>query len=314
MLDEFLYTEKYRPKTIADAIVPKSLKERFLGYVSDGNVPNLIIAGKAGTGKTTLARATLDELGCSYLVTNGSKEGRSIDVLRNEWENFASSLSFKKKRKYILIDEADGMNISTVQPALRNFMETFSKNCGFILTCNYPNKLMPEMHSRAAMIEFKMPKEERASLITQFYKRCVYILGEEGVEFEKGALVAVIAKYYPDWRRCLNELQSYAASNKRIDTGILANRSFESIKPLLTSMKAKNFTEVRKWCAENTDFESPALFRTFFDSAPDFLNVKSIPELVLIINDHQDKATRVADPEINIAAFCVNVMVNCEFK
>ena len=312
MLKEFLWTEKYRPKTVKDTILPKTLKAKFQGYVDEKNSPNLLLIGKGGVGKTSVAKALLEELDCSYLVINGSLEGRTIDVLRTMLTDFASSLSFKKKRKYVIIDEADYLGINNVQPALRNFLETFSNNCGFILTCNYPNRIMPELRSRTSEILFEFPKAEYKDLITQFYKRAVQILEAEKVAYDKKVLVTLIDKHYPDFRRVLNELQGYAATGK-IDTGILSSFSQESFDGLLKNMKAKSFTEVRKWAAENSDIESHVMFRSFFDSASKVFVPKAIPELVLILNEHQDKATRVADPEINIVAFLVTVMLNCEF-
>jgi DNA polymerase III delta prime subunit len=312
MNSDFIWVEKYRPHTVADTILPDDLKSAFQQFVNDKMVPNLLLTGRAGVGKTTAARAMLDELGCDYIIVNGSLNG-NIDTLRNDIMQFASSVSLSGGRKYVILDEADYLNPNSTQPALRNFMEEFSKNCGFILTCNFKNRIIDPLHSRCSVIEFKIPSKQKPKLAAAFYRRIVDILTNESVEFEPKAVAAVVEKHFPDFRRTLNELQRYAASGK-IDTGILANIQDTSLKDLLASMKNKEFSNVRKWVAENVDIEPVVLFRKFYDTAVDFLAPSSIPQLVLIIAQYQYKNAFVADQEINTVACLTEIMVECEFK
>lgn len=312
MREDFLWTEKYRPKTIADAILTNELSTTFKQFVLDKEIPNLILTGRAGVGKTTAAKALLSELQCDYIVINGSLNG-NIDTLRNEIQSFASSISMTGGRKYVILDEADYLNPNSTQPALRNFIEEFAKNCGFILTCNYKNRIIPELHSRCSVVEFKMPSTEKPKLASKFYKRVVDILTAENVEFDAKVLAAVVEKYFPDFRRTLNELQRYAATGK-IDTGILSNFQQTSLKQLVEALKNKEFTTVRKWVGEHSDIDSTGLFRQFYDTASEFMKPSSIPQLVLIIGEYQYKQAFVADQEINIVAFLTEVMVECEFK
>jgi DNA polymerase III delta prime subunit len=312
MREDFLWTEKYRPKTIADAILTNELSTTFKQFVLDKEIPNLILTGRAGVGKTTAAKALLSELQCDYIVINGSLNG-NIDTLRNEIQSFASSISMTGGRKYVILDEADYLNPNSTQPALRNFIEEFAKNCGFILTCNYKNRIIPELHSRCSVVEFKMLSSEKPKLASRFYKRVVDILTAENVEFDPKALAAVVEKYFPDFRRTLNELQRYAATGK-IDTGILSNFQQTSLKQLVEALKNKEFTTVRKWVGEHSDIDSTSLFRQFYDTASEFMKPSSIPQLVLIIGEYQYKQAFVADQEINMVAFLTEVMVECEFK
>ncbi len=312
MVNDFLLVEKYRPKTIAETILPKELKASFQGYVDNGDIPQLILTGKSGIGKTTVARAMLEQLECDYIVINGSLEGRNIDTLRNEISGFASSMSMLGKRKYVIVDEADGLP-ELIQKALRGFMEQYSKNCGFIITCNYVNKLIPAMHSRAAVIEFKIPKDEKADIAGQFYKRLLQILKEENIEADKAVLGQLILKHFPDFRRILNEIQRYSATGK-IDSGILANMKSDSIKTIIGYMKEKNFSSVRKWVGENSDVDSDTFFREFYDNANEYFTSAGVPQLVLTINDYQYKAAFVLDKEINMVAFFTECMINCEMK
>lgn len=309
---EFLWVEKYRPKTIADTILPDDLKKTFQQFVDQKNIPNLILAGGAGVGKTTVARAMLEELECDYIVINASMKG-NIDTLRNEIQNFASSVSFTGGRKYVILDEADYLNANSTQPALRNFMEEFSKNCGFILTCNFKNRIIEPLHSRCSVIDFKITKKDMPALAMQFFKRASGILSTENVKFDKDTLLAVIAKYYPDWRRALNELQRYSATGA-IDSGILINMSEESFKVLLKHMKAKDFSSIRKWVGEYSDLNSAEIFRKFYDNASDVLTTNSVPQLIIHIADYQYKAAFVADHEVNLLAFLVEILADCEFK
>lgn len=309
---DFLWTEKYRPRTIDDAILPADLTATFQQFVNDKEVPNLLLTGRAGVGKTTAAKAVLNQLGCDYIMINGSLNG-NIDTLRNEIQSFASSVSLTGGRKYVILDEADYLNPNSTQPALRNFMEEFAKNCGFILTCNYRNRIIPELHSRCSVVEFKIPNAEKPKLASRFYKRMVDVLAAENIEFDAKALAGVVEKHFPDFRRTLNELQRYAATGK-IDTGILANIQETSLKDLIAALKKKEFSTVRKWVAENSDIDPTTLFRKFYDTANEMMKTSSIPQLVLILADYQYKQAFVADHEINMVAFLTEVMVECEFK
>ena len=313
MLDHFLWTEIYRPKTIADTILPAELKAVFQQFVDQGNIPNLILSGSAGVGKTTVARALLEELGCDYIIINGSNEGRLIDTLRNEITNFASSVSLMGGRKYVILDEADYINPNSVQPALRNFMEEFSRNCGFILTCNYKNRIIEPLHSRCSVIDFKISKSDMAKLAAQFFKRVQTILETENVTFDKTVVAEIIQKYFPDWRRVLNELQRYSATGS-IDAGILTNMTEISINALMGLLKEKNFTEIRKWVAENTDNDQNIIMRTIYDNAPKYFDTPAIAELILVLSKYQYQAAFAADSEINLTACLVEIMMGVSFK
>jgi len=313
MREDFLFVEKYRPKTVADTILPEQLKQTFQTFVDQGNVPNLILSGGAGMGKTTIAKAMLEELDCDYIVINGSMNG-NIDTLRTEIKNFASSVSFSGGRKYVILDEADYLNPQSTQPALRNFMEEYSKNCGFILTCNFVNRIIEPLHSRCSVIEFKIPKEAKAKMAGEFFKRCCEILTTEGVEFDKKVIAEVVKKFFPDNRRVLNELQRYGVTGK-IDSGILANFEEVNIKVLVDALKAKEFSTVRKWVAQNVDGDSSqSVFRQLYDSASDFVAPASIPQLVVTIADYQYKSAFVADHEINLMAMLTELMVELEWN
>jgi DNA polymerase III delta prime subunit len=312
MKDEFLWTQLYRPRKIEDCILPKSLKDTFQEFVKQGNVPNLLLCGTQGTGKTTVARALCEELGFDVLEINGSMNG-GIDTLRNEIKNFASTISFSGSRKAVILDEADYLNAQSTQPALRNFMEEFSKNCAFILTCNFKNRIIEPLHSRCSVIEFKIPQKEKQSLAAQFYKRVLHILKEENIEFEPAVVAQLITTHFPDWRRVLNELQRYSATGK-IDTGILTNLKDESFKVLIDALKERNFNSMRKWVGENSDTEPSAFFRKFYDSAHNYMTAKSIPPLVLLLAKYQYQAAFVADQEINTSAFLTEVMIDAEWQ
>ena len=311
MNEEFLWVEKYRPKTIEDAILPVELKSVFQKFVDQKNIPNLILSGSAGVGKTTVARAMLEELGCDYIVINGSMNG-NIDTLRNEILNFASSVSLSGGRKYVILDEADYLNANSTQPALRNFMEEFSRNCGFILTCNFKNRIIEPLHSRCSVVDFKISKKDMAKLAMQFLKRVDGILTSEKIEYDKGTVAEIIQKYFPDWRRVLNELQRYSATGK-IDSGILANLQQTSIRELVDLMKEKNYTEVRKWTKNNIDTDVNALYTEFYETASQFFTVRTIPALVTLIARYQYQNAFAANPEINFAAFLAEVMIDMEF-
>ncbi len=312
MHDDFLWVERFRPKSVSETVLPASLKQTFQQFVDQKNIPNLLLSGRAGVGKTTIARAMLEELGNDYLVINGSMNG-NIDTLRNDIRQFASSVSFYGGRKYVILDEADYLNPNSTQPALRNFMEEFSKNCGFILTCNYVNRIIEPLHSRCSVVEFKIDKEEKPKMAGAFFKRVCHILEQEGVEYDQKAVIEVIKKFFPDWRRVLNELQRYSATGK-IDSGILVNFSDDNLKHIVELIKQKNFTEIRKWVGENSDIDTTTFFRKLYDTASEYLKPSSIPQLVLILAQYQYKAAFVADHEINILACLTEIMVEGEFK
>lgn len=312
-LEHFLWVEKYRPKKVSDTILPDNLKKTFQQFVDQKNIPNLLLSGGPGTGKTTIARAMLEELNCDYIIINGSLSG-NIDTLRNDIKNFASSVSLTNDgRKYVILDESDFLNPSSTQPALRNFMEEYSKNCGFILTCNYPSKILKELKSRCSTIEFKIPQQEKNSLANQFLKRIIDILNIEKVEYDKSTLVAVITKYFPDWRKILNELQRYSAIGK-IDSGILSDFSDSNIKSLIEYMKNKDFTNVRKWVAENSDLEPVEILNKFYEKSSELFDSKTIPFLVCILAKYSYQSAFVAHQEINTAACLSEIMVECRFK
>tara|TARA_R110000822_G_scaffold5031_8_gene21830 strand:+ start:3491 stop:4426 length:936 start_codon:yes stop_codon:yes gene_type:complete len=310
-MEEFLWVEKFRPKTVSDTILPAELKATFQQFVDQKNIPNLILAGSAGVGKTTIARAMLEELGCDYLVINGSMNG-NIDTLRNEILEFASAMSLSGGRKYVILDEADYLNASSTQPALRNFMEEFSKNCGFILTCNFVNRIIEPLHSRCSIVDFKIPKKELPKLAQQMMDRACMILDKESVKYDKAAVAELLKKHLPDWRRTINELQRYSATGS-IDSGILINTVQDSIKTLLEAMKGKNFSQVRKWVGEHSDTDSNTLYRVFYDNAVQYFAQQSVPQLILILSKYQYQSAFVADHEINNTACLLEIMIDCEF-
>lgn len=306
-MEEFIWTQKYRPRTVADTILPKDLKATFQKFVDDKNVPNLILSGRAGVGKTTVARAMLDELGADYIIINGSMNG-NIDTLRVDIQNFASTVSFSGGRKYVILDEADYLNANSTQPALRNFMEEFSKNCGFILTCNFINRIIEPLHSRCSVVNFNINAADRPKLAAQFFKRTLSILAAEHVEYEEAAVAELINTYFPDWRRVLNELQRYSVTG-RIDSGILRNKSSESISELINHLKNKKFSEVRKWVGENSDIDSATLYRALYDTLPTKVNSSSsVANAIIILAEYEYKEAFVANPEINRMAALVTLM------
>ena len=311
-METFLWVEKYRPKTVDDCILPSELKKSFSEFVKDKHIPNLILSGSAGTGKTTIAKAMVEEIGSTWMLINGSEES-GIDVLRTKIKNFASTVSLEGGRKYIILDEADYLNPQSTQPALRGFMEEFHKNCGFILTCNYKNRLIEPLQSRCSNIDFTIRNGERVKLAESFFKRVQDILGQEQIKFEPKAIAELINKYFPDWRRCLNELQRYSTSGQ-IDAGILVNLSSENIKVLVSFMKAKEFTNVRKWIVNNLDNDPSRIFRTIYNSLYDNLDHSTIPHAVVIIADYQYKSAFVADQEINMLACMTELMSQVKFK
>ena len=311
-MNEMLWVEKYRPTTIDDAILPSELKTTFQKFVQNGQSPNLLLSGSAGCGKTTVAKAMLEQLGCTYMMINGSEES-GIDVLRNKIKNFASTVSLEGGRKYVILDEADYLNPQSTQPALRGFIEEFSKNCGFILTCNFRNRIIEPLHSRCSTVEFRIPAEEKPQLAMDFMKRCGNILDSENVKYNKKVVASLIQKFFPDWRRVLNELQRYSASGE-IDAGILVNLSEDSVKELLSFLKNKEFTNVRRWIVNNLDNDPSRIYRRIYDSLYDNLDNRTIPNAVLVLADYSYKSAFVADQEINLLACMTELMQNCEFK
>ena len=311
-METFLWVELYRPKDIESCVLPNTLKSTLTDFVSEGNLQNLILSGTSGVGKTTAAKAMLDELGSTYMMINGSEES-GIDVLRTKIKNFASTVSLHGGRKYIILDEADYLNPQSTQPALRGFMEEFHKNCGFILTCNYKNRLIPPLHSRCSVVDFSIPNSEKPTLAKEFMCRVVTILNDQNVEHDKRVVAEVINKYFPDWRRVLNELQRYSVSGK-IDAGILVDIAEVNIKELMHSMKNKEFTNVRKWVVNNLDNDPVRLFRRIYDNLYEFVDGSSIPHVVVVLGEYQYKAAFVADQEINLMACFTEIMARAKFK
>ncbi len=313
-MSDFIWVEKYRPQTIEDCILPDSIKKTFQDFLNTGEIPNMLLAGPPGVGKTTVAKALCNELGADFYVINGSDEGRFLDTVRNNAKNFAStvSLSSEAKHKVIIIDEADNTG-NDVQLLLRAFIEEFAGNCRFIFTCNYKNKILDPLHSRCAVVEFNIKGKEKQEIAAKFFQRLLYILEKEKVEADKKVLVELINKHFPDWRRVLNECQRYSVGGK-IDTGILAAFSDVAVNDLLKNLKEKNFSEVRKWVVSNLDNETSMLLRRIYDSLYGALEHRSIPAAVLIIAKYQYQIAFVADQEINLLAALTEIMVECEFK
>ena len=314
MRDEFLWVEKYRPKTIEDCILPEQIKKTFLDFLDKGEVPNLLLSGPAGCGKTTVAKALCNQLGVDVYVINGSDEGRFLDTVRNNAKNFASTVSFSSeaKHKVIIIDEADNTT-PDVQLLLRASIEEFSGNCRFIFTCNYKNKIIEPLHSRCAVVEFSVNAKQKPILQAEFFKRLLSIVDGERIESDKNVLIQLINKHFPDWRRILNECQRYSVGGK-IDSGILAHFSDVKVNDLVKNLKTKNFPEVRKWCVNNLDNDPAVLLRRIYDVLYDSLVPSSIPPAVLIIAKYQYQIAFVADQEINLLACLTEIMVECEFK
>ena len=313
-MSDFIWVEKYRPKTIDECILPDSIKKTFQDFLVAGEIPNMLLSGPPGIGKTTVAKALCNELGADYYVINGSDEGRFLDTVRNNAKNFAStvSLTSDSKHKVIIIDEADNTT-SDVQLLLRASIEEFSGNCRFIFTCNYKNKIIEPLHSRCSVVEFSIKGKEKVKIAGLFFKRLQQILDLEKISYDPPVLAEIINKHFPDWRRVLNECQRYSVSGK-IDSGILATFSDVSVNDLIRNLKDKNFPEVRKWVVDNLDNDSSVLLRRLYDSLYETLVPNSIPAAVLIIAKYQYQIAFVADQEINLLAALTEIMVECEFK
>ena len=312
MSNNFLWVEKYRPAKISDAILPESLKKTFQQIVDSGELPNMLFTGTAGLGKTTVARALCNELGCDFILINGSEEG-NIDTLRNKIKQFASSVSLSSDYKVVILDEADYLNPQSTQPALRGFIEEFSNNCRFILTCNFKNRIIEPLHSRCGVYEFNTSKKDMAELCQCFMVRCQTILIKENIEYDDKAIAELIMKFAPDWRRVLNELQRYSINGK-IDSGILNNLNDKNYDDLFSHLKNKDFKKMRNWVVNNIDTDASAIFRAIYDRMSDKVAPQSIPQLVLILADYQYKNAFVADHELNVVACLTEVMSDVQFN
>ena len=313
-MSEFLWVEKYRPQKIEDCILPSRIKDTFQQIVDQGNVPNLLLSGTAGIGKTTVAKALCKQLGVDYYVINGSDEGRFLDTVRSQAKNFASTVSLLggSSRKVIIIDEADNTT-HDVQLLLRGFIEEFHKTCSFIFTCNFKNKIIEPIHSRCSCIEFGIQKNEKQQIMASFFSRLNNILDEEGVAYDKKVVAELIQRHFPDWRRVLNELQRYSTSGS-IDTGILAAMIDTNINKLVDFIQRKDYASVRKWVVDNLDNDPNLILRNLYDELYSKLIPSSIPSAVLIIAKYQYQIAFVADQEINLLAALTEIMVECQFK
>jgi DNA polymerase III delta prime subunit len=314
-MSEYLWVEKYRPKKISECILSEDIKKTFSEFLKQKEIPNLLLSGTQGTGKTTVARALCEELGADYIIINGSDEGRQIDTLRTKIKNFASTVSLGEasKHKVVIIDEADYMNAESVQPALRNFIESFHTNCRFIFTCNYKNKIIKPLHSRCTVIDFAIKNGQKVKTAQALMKRLGKILDDEQIEYDKKVLAELIQKHYPDFRRVINELQRYSVRGK-IDSGILFSLSEANTKELAKILKEKRFNDMRKWVINNLDKEPSSLFTSIYELLYSTLESNSIPKAVLVIAGYQYKSAFVADQEINMVACLTEIMANCKFK
>ena len=309
---EYLWVEKYRPKTIDECILPESIKSTFKSMVESGESQNLLLSGSAGCGKTTIAKALCNELDTDNIIINCSEDG-NIDTLRTKIRNFASTVSLSGAKKIVILDEFDYSNAQSTQPALRGFIEEFSNNCRFILTCNFKNRIIEPLHSRCTTINFSVPKKEKPKMASQFMERVKYVLDKEGIPYEEKVIAELIMKHFPDFRRVLNELQRYSIAGS-IDVGILTQIGEIHIKDLVEHMKSKDFTSARKWAVDNLDNSPSELFRKVYDGLYDHLSPSSIPQAVLILAEYQYKSAFVADQEINLVACIVELMMGCEYK
>lgn len=310
MNQEFLWVEKYRPKTIKETILPARYKKTFQSMVESESIPNLILAGRAGIGKTTIAKAMCDQLGCSFMVINGSLDGTK-DTLRNEIRDFASTTSMRGSRKFVILDEADGLT-AQMQPALRNFMEEFSSNCGFILTCNRPHKIIPELHSRCTLINFDIQSDERKDIMSKITRRVFKILKSEGVEFDQNVVFSLVNQHFPDIRRTINELQRYSA-NGSIDSGILVNFDKIALNNIMEMLKNKDFNKIRKFVAEN-DIDHNEIYGKLYEVAADHFTKNSAAHLVVLLAKYQDMGVSSPNPDITLCAALLEISATLEWK
>lgn len=310
-MTDFLWVEKYRPRTVQEAILPQSLKETFSEILKGGELPNMMFSGTAGVGKTTVAKALCNQLDLDYLMINGSEEG-NIDTLRTKIKQFASTVSLQGGVKVVILDEADYLNPQSTQPALRGFIEEFANNCRFILTCNFKNRIIEPLHSRCSVYDFTIPSSEKPAIAGGIFKRVTEVLDSENVSYDKKVIVELVQKHFPDFRRILNECQRYSVSGS-IDSGILVNLSDDNVKTLVNNLKEKDFKKMRQWVANNIDTEPQAIFRNLYDNMSDFVKPQSMPQLVLILAEYQYKNAFVADHELNVVACMTEIMAGVEF-
>lgn len=311
-MEHMVWVERYRPQVIDECILPENLKNTFKKFVEEQQVPNLLLSGPPGIGKTTVAKALLYECGFDSMVINGSMD-RNIETLRVDIMNYASTVSLIGSRKYVILDEADYLNPNSTQPALRNFIEEFSSNCGFILTCNFKNKIIQPLHSRCSVIDFNIPNNEKAKLAAEFFKRIKEILKKEGIEYKEKVIAELVKLHFPDWRRTINELQRYSAVGC-IDSGILSNFNDDNFNTLVKHLKEKDFNKMRKWVGSNTDIEHNVIYRKLYESASEKMEGTSIPQLVLHIANYSYKDAFVSDHEINLVACLTEIMADCRFR
>ena len=311
MKETFLWVEKYRPRTITDCILPESIKNTFIEFVGQKDIPNLLLSGGSGVGKTTVARALCEELHADYILINGSEES-GIDVLRNKIKQFASTVSLQSGSKVVILDEADYLNPQSTQPALRGFIEEFHRNCRFIFTCNFKNRIIEPLHSRCSVIEFKI-NGNRIMLAEQFMERVDQILKAEKIGYEEPVVAELIMKHFPDWRRVLNELQRYSVSGT-IDSGVLVNIAEVNLTELMNHLKNKEFTKMRKWVVDNIDNDPVKVFRKIYEKLYEYMKLDSIPNAVILLGEYQYKSAFVADQEVNLLACLTEIMAQCKFK
>ena len=312
MSEEFLWVEKYRPKTISECILPDTIKNTFLDFVKNKEIPNLLLCGTAGVGKTTVARALCNDFQADYILINGSEE-RNIDTLRVKIKNFASTVSLSGGPKIVILDEADYLNAQSTQPALRGFIEEFSKNCSLIFTCNYKNRIIPPLHSRCSVIDFTIQNDQKPMIANMIFQRILLILGWENIKSNDKVVAELINKFFPDFRRVLNELQKYSASGS-IDSGVLANLDDQSLTEIIGYLKNKEFSKMRKWVAMNIHNDPQAIYRKLYDSFFNLLENRSVPQSIIILSDYSYKSAFVADQEVNMVACLTELMMESEFK
>jgi len=312
MNELFVWTEKYRPATVNECVLTNSLRDTFNGFVKERKIPNMILSGGPGQGKTTVAKALCNQLDCDYLMINASEES-GIDTLRTKIKQYASAITLSDCRRIVILDEADYLNPQSTQPALRGFMEEFAANCGFILTCNFKNKIIEPLHSRCTVIDFRAGKKDKKEVLEQLFKRLCFILEAEKVPCDKKVLAEFIMKHYPDYRRIINELQRFATSAGEINEGILTNGRDLNINKLYAALKERNYDDIRTWVVESLDNDTNKIFRKIYDSLKNNMKPQSVPQAVLLVADYQFKSAFSVDPEICLLAFCTEIMVNCEF-